>query len=119
VCTPLDHWHIALFCALVATAAIAALLQHRFVTQLESHSPSVWEQLGKRRVWADDGNRSYAAAQLFLLKGEHTSLTDPALVRLGSRARWAFFVCAGLFLVWFMFAAEVNSFVPRFSCLFA
>ena len=118
MCTQPEYWSIALFTALVIAAAVAAFLQHRFVTRLEPHSPSLWADLSKRRVWVDDGNRTYAAAQLFLLKGEHTSLSDPALIQLGSRARWAFFVTVGLFLVWFIFVVESNSLMPRFSCLF-
>jgi hypothetical protein len=119
VCTQTEYWYIALFTALLIATASAVFLQHRFFTRLESHSPSLWAELGNRRVWADDGNRTYAAAQLFLLRGEHRSLTDLALVQLGSRARWAFFVTVGLFLAWFMFATELNSLMPRFSCLFA
>jgi hypothetical protein len=119
VCTQFDLWSMALFAAMVCAVAVAASLQHGFVTQLELRSPSLWAELGRRRIWADDGNTSYAAAQLFLLKGEHTTLADPGLVKLGSRARLAFFVSIGLFLAWFPVVIVSDSFLPRFSCFFA
>jgi hypothetical protein len=97
---------------------VAACLQHGFVTRLELHAPSLWAQLGKRKIWVDDGNTNYAAAQLFLLKGEHTTLADPGLVRLGSRARLAFFIGVGLLLAWFPVVVVSDSFLPRLACFF-
>lgn len=116
MCHAADFWSIALLVLLAAIGVVNAVLQHRFLHHLEVAVPSLWSKLGKRKVWTDDGNISYAAAQLYLLEGEYKSNGDQSLVEVGDRARVAFFCMLAALLIWGVHASVLGA-LPRFSCL--
>ncbi len=69
-----------------------------------------------RKVWTDDGNISYAAAQWFLLEGEYKSINDQAIIEKGDRARLAFFCMLAALMAWGVCASVSGVWFP-FSCL--
>jgi hypothetical protein len=91
-------------------------LGHRFLYHLEAAEPFLWSDLGKRRIWTDDGNLSYAAAQWFLLAGEYKSLDDQSIVEKGDRARIAFFCMLAALIAWGVHASIFDA-EPQFSCV--
>jgi len=116
MCTNAELWSTLLLVALAAAAAVSAILQHRFLSQLEDQHPSVWKQLGKRKVLTDDGTTSYAAAQWYLLEAEFTTLENLSLVALGRKARTSFFAAAAIFIAWGVVAVSANA-SPRLTCI--
>ena len=94
-----------------------AVLQGKFLSNLEARHRNLWHRLGKRRPFAEDGNFSYAAAQWYLITGEFRYSNEPDIVASGRLARSAFF--GFLFLVASCVAvAQVTGTGPKsLSCL--
>jgi hypothetical protein len=116
MCRTPEYWSTVLLLALICTAAVSGVLQHGFLSLLQKQSPSLWRTLGKRRVLTDDGDKSFAAAQWYLITGEYKTHQEPELVTRGDRARIAFLIsCIALFS-WGAFASIANA-SPRLACL--
>ena len=116
MCRNPEYWSTVLLAVFLCAGAVSAALQHGFLSHLRKLSPSLWRSLGERRVLTDDGNKSYAAAQWYLITGEYETHQDPELVTRGDRARLAFLIsCVALFS-WGAFAAITNA-SPRLACL--
>lgn len=116
MCQPVESWSAALLLVFLCVFSINAVLQHRFLKQLENGHPLRWQELGKRRVWTDDGNTSYAAAQWYLLSGEFRTLNDETLVALGVRSRRAALASIAALVLWGLFVTITQA-SPSFSCL--
>ncbi len=116
MCHSFESWSAALLLVFLFAFLLNAVLQHRFLTRLEDDHPSQWRELGKRKVWTDDGNTSYAAAQWYLLSGEFRTLHDPTLVALGVRARRAALSAIAALGLWGTFVTITQA-SPSFSCL--
>lgn len=100
MCRAADFLSTVMLLVWIGACVPMGILQHRFLSRLENSRPSLWKELGHRKVWTDDGNKSYAAAQWYLVRGEYKSLGDHSLIDLGNRARNAFFGILGVFLAW-------------------
>lgn len=116
MCSPAEFWSTLLLVPLLGCFALNVALQHRFLTNLEAQRPELWRTLAQRRVITDDGNKSYAAAQWYLVTGEFRTLDEPELVSLGLKARLAFFALALAFVAWGAFGSALNAW-PRLACL--
>lgn len=116
MCSAFDFFSTVTLAVVCLTAVPLAVLHDRFLRRLETTHPSLWEELGARKVWFRDGDKAYAAAQLFLLGGEYQSLSDAALVKLGDRARLAGLVFGLSLFVWTILQ-NVTHGTPQLSCL--
>ncbi|MGN6829242.1 hypothetical protein [Paucibacter sp. M5-1] len=81
-----------------------AFVQTRFMRRLRQEHPSVWVELGQRKVITEDADRTLAAAQLYLLAGEYKLVNDVILVQLGRRAVAAFYFGIAIALAMFIAA---------------
>jgi hypothetical protein len=117
MCSHPDFISTMAFGLVVLAAIPSGVLQHRFVRSLEKTLPAIWAELGTRKkLWTEDGNKHYAAAQRFLIWGEYKSLSDERLVKMGDRSRTAFFVFIASLVV-FGFCAALTQGTPQLSCL--
>jgi hypothetical protein len=81
----------------IAVILTALVTNNNFRVALELNHVELWKRLGspgftRRRMF-----ERHADYWFYLMKGRYREAGDPALTRLGNRARWAF---GALVLVW-------------------
>jgi hypothetical protein len=116
MCHPVDSWSAALLLLFFLSVPVHAVLQARFLKQLERLHHDDWEELLAREAWGDESSATYSAGLWYLLSGEYRSLGDRQLTRSAFRARLAAIVSIGLFVSWGVFVAITHA-SPNLRCL--
>ena len=116
MCLPVESWSAALLLLFFLTVSIHAVLQLRFLKQLERLHPDEWEELLAQDAWGDETSATYSAGLWYLLSGEYRSLGDDQLAVSACRARLAAIVSIVAFASWTVFVAITQA-SPSFRCL--
>ncbi len=88
-----------LFCVLIGAICLWMLLLHRLSERLRAHHPSVYELLGRPSGVTRNTTTTRSAVMHFLVSGQHRTLNDLQLQRLGDMT-----LSTVLFIVVFGFA---------------
>jgi hypothetical protein len=116
MCHLFDSWSAALLLLFFLSVTIHAVLQARFLKQLERLHHADWEELLAREAWGDESSATYSAGLWYLLSGQYRSLGDRQLAGSAFRARLAAIVSIGLFASWGVFVAVTHA-SPNLRCL--
>jgi hypothetical protein len=116
VCHTADSWAAALLAVFFLTVAVHAVLQRRFLKQLELRHPAIWEELTGRQAWGDESSATYSASLWYLLAGGYRSLGDATLAASALRARRAAVATIVALASWAVFVAIAQA-SPGFHCL--
>jgi hypothetical protein len=116
MCHLVDSWSAALLLLFFLSVTIHAVLQARFLKQLERLHHADWEELLAREAWGDESSATYSAGLWYLLSGQYRSLGDRQLAGSAFRARLAAIVSIGLFASWGVFVAVTHA-SPNLRCL--
>jgi hypothetical protein len=116
VCHTSDSWSAALLLVFFLTVPAHAVLQLRFLKQLELRHPAVWEELTGRKAWGDESSATYSTSLWYLLGGGYRSLRDSTLAASALLARRAAGVSIVALASWAVFVALTQA-SPSFDCL--
>ena len=116
MCHPADSWSAALLLVFFLSVAVHALLQARFLKQLERLHHDDWEELLAQEAWGNESSATYSVGLWYLLSGEYRSLGDRQLARSAFRARLAAIVSIVMLASWGVFAAITHA-SPDLRCL--
>ncbi len=116
MCHPVDSWSAALLLLFILSVTIHAVLQARFLKQLERLHHDDWEELLNPDAWGDESSATYSAGLWYLLSGEYRSLGDRQLAVSAFRARLAAIVSIVLLVTWGAFIAITHA-SPNLKCL--
>jgi len=116
MCHPAESWSAALLLLFFLSVTIQAVLQARFLKQLERLHHDDWEELLAGEAWGDESSATYSAGLWYLLSGEYRLLGDRQLSASAVRARLAAFVSIGMLASWGVFVAITHA-SPNLRCL--
>jgi hypothetical protein len=116
MCHLVNSWSAALLLLFFLSVTVHAVLQVRFLKQLERLHHDDWEELLARETWGDEGSATYSAGLWYLLSGQYRSLGDRQLARSALRARSAAIVSIAAFALWGVFVAITDA-SPNLRCL--
>jgi hypothetical protein len=116
MCHPADSWSAALLLLFFLSVTIHAVLQARFLKQLERLHHDDWEELLAEEAWGDESSATYSAGLWYLLSGQYSALGDRQLSTSAFRARLAAIVSLGMLVSWGVFVAITHA-SPNLRCL--
>jgi hypothetical protein len=116
MCHAVDSWSAALLLLFFLSVTIHAVLQARFLKQLERLHHDDWEELLEQDAWGDESSATYSAGLWYLLSGQYRSLGDQQLAVSAFRARLAAIVSIVAFASWGVFVAITHA-SPNLKCL--
>jgi hypothetical protein len=116
MCHTANTWSAALLLLFFLTVAIHAVLQMRFLKQLERRYPGQWEEWVDEDAWGDESSATYSAGFWYVLSGKYRALGDRQLAARAVGARLAAVVSIVALASWGGFVAITQA-SPSFACL--
>ena len=116
MCHSANTWSAALLLLFFLTVAIHAVVQMRFLKQLEGRYPAQWEEWVDEDAWGDESSATYSAGLWYVLSGKYRALGDSQLAARAVHARLAAIASIVAFASWAAFVAITQA-SPNFGCL--